>query len=257
MIPHRLRKGLISGNWISALNTFRNKSDTLKDMRERTEKGLDELILLAQKMPREELIKVIPREKIEQLIHSYLTIDPDEEQLLFEQNQQYEIVKTMNETKEMRVLTQKRNQAISKAKAKASRRGKSKITLSHEELIKIEKDTESKVLTQRQRDRLNVYRNEEDKWKALGEKHSAYRLSALGERTKLASALAVEGTQFCLEQVSVVLEPEITDLVSRSFMEATKLLKFVPDKVANSKITVEDITRAGQRNLEAAILSHH
>jgi len=71
--------------------------------------GIISLILRADKMPREELVKVIPSEKLVRFCRSYLNRDPIREQLGVDQDEQYLLIKRVEASGEIASIKKKEN----------------------------------------------------------------------------------------------------------------------------------------------------
>lgn len=102
---------------------------------------------------------------------------------------------------------------------------------------------ERKAWSRKDVDKLKLFEYELENWKSLGDKNTTYLPSALVERTKLASELAVKGSRYCANQITVVLEPVLANSVTATLEHAIEFLDFIPEKVAASKLKPEKYNR--------------
>lgn len=240
MIPRRLKYGLLSDNWISAFGRLRNKSQTMGELRTGVQRGLDELILLAEKMPRDKLIEAIPPKKLLQIVHNYLYNDPHEDQLHSQQFTQSELVsKIENERKDEDEGED--HDTIADIKARLQRefrkmvdaRSKKSGDVSSDQQAKIRIEVERSVWSIADVDKLKLLEREKDAFLHLEKKYAEYLRAVDNIRTRLAGDIAKEGVEYCSRQVAKVLEPTLARRVEEPLADAIELLEFIPDKVAS------------------------
>lgn len=233
VIPRRLKEALKSGNWIQALSKFRNKSDTLSDLKKRSEDAFEELILLAEKMPRRDLADTLPPENIVKLVASYLQNDPEEERLRLAVFEQSEMVRKMENSEEIRVILQRCEQEFRRrVDAIAKKRN-----VSVEEQALIRTRVEKAVWSTEDVLELQRLEHEKDAYRHLENEYANHNRSVDSIRTKLAGDIAIVGTTYCSAQVVKIIEAVPGKGLMGTLDDAIEVLAFIAGKVSKTRIS--------------------
>ena len=249
MIPRRLKDRLKDDNFIESMKKMSNDSGTMGEMESRVPEGFSELLLLVEKMPREQLYALIPPEKFGELFSKLLS-DPEELILAKQLHEQGQLISRLeNERPEgggdslverlkkisdtfVKELdkTLKQDQAPLKAHIRRLNKKKpftdeirkeidrtmaamSEIQPSDEDRNRIKLKVEEELLAPYYRQKLKEVEEAKAKYKELEQRYHDYLARLESKTLEVVKSVSRDSIQYCIQQIPKVVRVGFVEMM--------------------------------------------